>query len=531
MGNPSRFTEIRQAKRLANMNASAVRGSRAPMISREGGRFTGSMSNWNPRHISYPEEGRQREVLTKRTNDLVANDPHACSLIESIVVNTVGPGLWPQSKPNFKRLGITAEQSKEIAEQAEWEFQLFNREADASGVSDYYGIQFQNLWSLLVNGEYINLPLMITDDPSRRYRLAIQALDPSRMRTPSNILNTANVRDGIRLGDLGQPVSYFIANPPDGQMANSMFTTHFNELPPKLGHRHVVMHRFHKKTPEQVRGVSVLAPALSFFRNFADYMDYELLGAIIAASFPVWIEKNAAYDAHGMQGVQQQNNADGTKTHHMSTPPGQVIYGNSGEKPHMLKGDRPNNSFEIFVETALRAFGAATGMPYEIVAKDFSKTNYSSARAALQEAWRVFELYQDLLVNFDCQPVWEMMFEEAVLRGRIKLPKGAPDFYEFRAEYCAATWIGPARTNVDPVKEMVANIMGLNIGTTTRADICAGSNKDWEEQIAQSKREKEALIEAGLPYEPPSVAEAKRPVMDYALNDKDEFNDKEEKVK
>ena len=61
-------------------------------------------------------------------------------------------------------------------------------------------------------------------------------------------------------------------------------------------------------------------------------------------------------------------------------------------------------------------------MPYEIVARDVSKTNYSSARAALLEAWRIFGFYQKWLVDSFCQKVWEMVLEEAWLRGMITLP-------------------------------------------------------------------------------------------------------------
>ncbi len=159
----------------------------------------------------------------------------------------------------------------------------------------------------------------------------------------------------------------------------------------------------------------------------------------------------------------------------------------------------------------LRGAGAAAGMPYELIAKDFSKTNYSSARAALQEAWRVFELYQDWLITHFCQVIWSMFFEEAVLTGRIKLPAGAPNFYEYRAEYCAATWVGPERTNVDPVKEMVADIMGLNAGIITLSDIAAKRNKDWEAQAKQRSRERKTFESLGLNPDPPSVKEAKDP--------------------
>jgi hypothetical protein len=258
--------------RVGKSYPSPYAGGRAASISRTGGSFTGPLAGWNPRRVGYTEEGRQREVISDRSNDLVANDPHACSLVESISVNAVGPGMWPQSKPNHKRLGISEEQAAEVAEAAEWEFEQFNREACARGVSDFYGIQYQNLWSTLVNGEFVNLPLMLKD-PARRYRLALQVIDPQRMRTPSDLSAHADIRDGIRLGPLGEAKGHFIANPTDGQLVGRMFSTAFTELPPKRGHRPVVMHRFHAKSPEQVRGVGVLGPAMNFFRNFSDYLD------------------------------------------------------------------------------------------------------------------------------------------------------------------------------------------------------------------------------------------------------------------
>jgi lambda family phage portal protein len=501
---------MRQQRLMAAGNPLLVPSGRSRTISRKGGTYAGEMAGWTPRRINYREESRQRDLLANRAADLVANDPHATSLIDSININAVGPGIWPQSKPNWKRLGISEEQSVEIAEQAEWEFERFNVEADARGVTDFYGIQFQNLWTTLVKGEFLNIPLML-DDPARRYRLAIQVVDPSRLRTPADFGDSPDIRDGIRLGRLGEAVEYFIADPDDGRFVGGLASNMFAKLPPKRGHRHVVMHRFHAKEPEQVRGYSILGPAMGFFRNLSDYLDYELVGAIVAASFPVFIEKSNPYDAHGLPGVHQVNNSDGSTTHHRETPPGQILYGNSGEKPHIMKGDRPGNSFEIFVERVLRGAGVAAGMPYEVIAKDFSKTNYSSARASLQEAWRVFEFEQDWLVCGFCQPTWEMVFEEAVLRGRIKLPANAPNFYDYRAEYCAATWVGPERTNVDPVKEMVADIMGLNAGIITLADIAAKRNKDWEAQAKQRSRERKTFETLGLNPDPPSVKEAKDP--------------------
>ena len=509
-----RTARMRQQRLTASANPLLVPGGRARVISRSGGGYTApGTGNWSPRRINYSEEGRQRELLANRAADLVANDPHAASLIDVININTVGHGLRPQSKPNWKRLGISEDQATAIAEAAEWEFEQFNLEADARGLSTFKGIQFQNLWSMLVNGEFLNLALML-DGPehaSRRYRLALQVIAPSRLRSPANLSDDTSIRDGIRLGKLGDPAGYFIADPSDGVFSVGLSSNSFVELEPMCGHRHVVMHRFHAKEPEQTRGFSILGPAMLFFRNLADYLDYELIGAIVAASFPVFVEKQDSYDVTELPGVHRSENLAGDPVYHRTTEPGTVLYGNPGEKPHILKSDRPGNSFEAFVEKVLRGAGAVAGMPYELVAKDFSKTNYSSARAALQEAWRVFELYQDWLVTHFCQQIWDMFFEEAVLTGRIVLPSGAPDFYDYRAEYCAATWIGPERTNVDPVKEMVADIMGLNAGVTTRSDIASKRNKDWDAQAIQLSREQKTFKELGLNPDPPSVSEAKNP--------------------
>jgi hypothetical protein len=75
---------------------------------------------------------------------------------------------------------------------------------------------------------------------------------------------------------------------------------------------------------------------------------------------------------------------------------------------------------------------AGLNIPYELLLKDFSKTNYSSARAALLEAWRFFRGRRKWLISYWCQPFFELWLEEEVMQGRIE----APDFYEKRALYC-----------------------------------------------------------------------------------------------
>lgn len=473
----------------------------AATVSRAAAGSMGTMSNWLPRRLSWREEGNQREKIALRSTDIAVNDAHGASIVDSITINSVGTGLWPRSTPNYRRLGISEEQAAEIAEAMEWEFEQFNREADARGITDFYGLQTQDVWSMLVKGEFVNLPLMLRD-PSRRYSLAIQIVDPVRLRTPAVFTSDPNVRDGIRLGEAGEAVGYFLANPENGLIVPDLNLTQFEELPPRRGHRPVCMHKFVPKEPEQTRGVPIFAPVMKLFRDKSDYLDFELVAAIVAANFPVWIEKNAPYDANTLPGVRVgiPATADEERTYYRELRPGQIHYGNSGEKPHFPSASRPSGNLPAFLETVLRAIGAGGGgMPYEITAKDFSKTNYSSARAALEEAWRVFGFTQDWLIKVFCQPVYEMVFEEAWLRGYIKLPKGAPDFYAAKAAWTAAAWTVPERTSLDPVKEMVAHIMGKQNNVATDADFCAKRGKDYEDIYQQRHRERKLAKKLELP--------------------------------
>ena len=484
---------LRRAKARTALNFMA--GS----VNREGASRKGSLANWFVRRLNRLSEARERVVIGDRSEALIANNPHAASIVDSTALATVGgPGLLPQSKPPHKRLGVSEEQAAEVASQAEWAFWLWSREADAEGADHFSDLQYLTVRNMVGRGEYVNLPVRL-DDPSRTFSLAIQILDPRRLRTPHNLVSEKSIRDGIRLGRNGKRLSFFIADPDDGHLTVNLTSQHFREIPAHRGHLPEIFHGFHRKDPEQVRGVSALAPVLKLFRDYEDYMDFEVTGAILAASFPVFIETPDNEDPGEFTG-ETSTAVSNTGTPHKIKEyhPGQVIYGSLNQKPHILKSERPNNSFPVFVETLLRAMGSACGLPYEVVAKDFSKTNYSSARAALLEAWRLFQFYQTWLVNHFCQPVWQMVFEEAWLMGLIRLPAGAPDFYQARHLWTNATWTPPKRGHVDPVKEFAASKEGIVSNMLTLSDWYAEQGKDYEEELRQIAKERKLMEELGL---------------------------------
>lgn len=469
-------------------------------VASRGASRSGTLSNWAVKRLSRFTEANERITLTDRAEDLVASDPHAASVIDSMAVNIVGTGLVPQAFPHERMLGWTEDQSKEFKMQAEYCFSLWaqKEECDSRGRLPFWAKQYLSIYSMLTKGEFLHIPTML-DRPGRTFSLALDTVAPARLFTPSDLSSNSSIRDGVQLGEHGEPESYWFANP-QGRVffGNRLASKEFKQIPFRVGHRPGVLHGFVCKEEEQVRGVSVLRPAMKFFRDLTDCLDFELVGAIIQASFPVFIETQSPTEmlGRGLDGQALSN--DGGGTNYSEVNPGQILYGKAGQKPHVLESNRPGTTFDAFVERILRAVGASVGMPYEVIAKDFSKTNYSSARAALLEAWRVFKFYQRWLIDLFCQPCWDMVLEEAWLRGMLKLPKGTPDFYLVRHALTRCMWIPPKRGNVDPLKEAKAREVELDGDMTTLADIIIeNGGGDWEETLEQRARERRMQIKNG----------------------------------
>jgi lambda family phage portal protein len=466
-------------------------------VSRLAGGVRGTLSNWLVSRTTAWSQRMERQAIGDRAEDLAANDTHAASSIDSISINTVGTGFKPQSQPNAKVLGWTDEQSRDFQVQAEWAWEIFEQESDAAGKLSFWQDCLVGIRTFLVRGEFFRVPVMARR-PGKVFSLALQRVDPSRVYTPSDYFLDAAIKDGVEFGAYGMPTAYWMANPDDHFVSGDLPSSQFARVPARIGHRPGAIHNFIAKSEEQVRGVSILAPAMKFFKDLNDYLDFELVGAIIASSFPVFIETNVPYDtADGLR--QMAGNDVEEKTRYHEASPGMVMYGNANERPHILKSDRPANSFDAFVERILRAIGASIGMPYEVISKDFSKTNYSSARAALLEAWRVFAVYQKWMIDGYCRPVWAMVLEEAWLRGMITLPKGSPDWYDAVHAYTRSTWIPPRKGYVDPLKEIKANILAIqhNISTlsATTAEMGGGdSESNLQQRASERKMERELDI-------------------------------------
>lgn len=340
---------------VRNLSAARVRARGVNRVRSEGGRRDGILSTWNPRRLTEPGEVMDRQTLQLRAEDLVDNDPHAASVVGTMATNIIGTGLVPQAQVRQKVLGLTEDQAAEVHEAQEWSWRQWCGEAHVGGRCHFSDIQYLNALSVLAKGEFVNLTRMV-NRPWRKFGFCLQDVHPARLLSPAEKLLEPNLHDGVETDGDGFPLGYWFANPdPRNYWSPGVVSAgQCVRVDAFRGHVPQVLHCFPYEREEMFRGRSILAPAMRQFRLSHDSVDYELIAQIVAASIPVFIsvqDPQAAYDRlpGGFDGEGSPQELQPVR--HQGVSPGQFVYGNPNEKPHVLESNRPGM--------------AATGRPEE----------------------------------------------------------------------------------------------------------------------------------------------------------------------
>ena len=190
-----------------------------------------------------------------------------------------------------------------------------------------------------------------------------------------------------------------------------------------------------------------------------------------------------------------RNISDNSNEYEMG--PGTINVLKQGEKITFGNPNIPTPGFDTFVKVICKEIGAALNIPYDTLLKEFN-ASYSASRAALMEAWESFRIRRENLVYQFCQPVYEVWLSEAVALGRIK----APGFFvdpAVRAAWCKCQWLGPVQGQLDPTKEVKADILAVQHGFKTHEQVTREyGGGDWNENMERLKQEMETMRDAGL---------------------------------
>lgn len=430
-------------------------------------------------------------ALVARSRDLGRNHGIASSGFQVQIDNVVGTGLRLASMPDYRALGREREWAEEWSRTTEslWRAYSESISFDAAGQQTFAGMTSLVLRTVLVSGEVFALPLWL--ERAGAFRTCFQLIEGDRISNPDYRENTETLRSGIEIDLYGKPLAYYVRRAGQNDYWLSpgfyLFSGKWDRIPAETewGRKRVI-HVFDKDRVDQSRGKPMLSSVLEQFKMFDHYQRSELqssiVNALVAGVIETPMDQSAISELMGGDPNSYLAKKNEWKTRLMG---GAMIPLYPGDKLTPFAPSRPSTQYPEFVSTVLRHIAAALNMPYELLVKDFTKTNYSSARAALLEAWRFFMSRRKWLAENWAQQVYELWLEEAVNAGLIE----APDFYEQRSFWVRAKWIGPGRGWIDPVKEAQAAVVRMNAGISTLEMECAEQGYDWQDVLEQRARE------------------------------------------
>ena len=441
-------------------------------------------------------------TLRERSRDLDRNDPWARSVYNTIAVNTIGTGLVPQSQVNPDDVGADPDTVRTWQRATERIWRQHMPYLDLQQRVHGMIKQVVLFRSVIQSGDALDLPVRVTPGGRRALGFTTEMIEGDRLRTPTDLPTDerSRVRDGVELNDAGIPHAYWIVNHHPGDLYLShvpkdFATNRFTRYPARnaLGQPNLY-HLFWTLRPGQNRGEPWMAPALSIFKDLGDFMEAKIVAERVGACFGVVIKKS---DPMGAMAANTTQQANGQRWE--SVEPGGVNYLETGEDITAFSPDLKGTDLDQFVQVFVRQMGAAIGLPYELITKDFTKTTWHSARASLLETWRFFRLYQAWFAAVYLQPMWEAVQLEAWSRGLLPpVDLLGPNM----ADWLRTRWVPPGRGYIDPVREISASLEAIKGGLSTYSDELAQQGKDWEEIMEQQQREAEKRKDLGLDQEP-----------------------------
>ena len=438
-------------------------------------------------------------TLRERSRDLTRNNALAVGAINTKVTNIVGTGLRLKASIDRDALGMTDEQANEweAAAEREWKLWSESQECDIERTLRFTDIQSLALRSVLENGDvFILLPMV--ERAGNPYELKVQMIEADRISNPDRVSDTEKIAGGVGRDETGAPLRYYIADThPGNYIQPKAVKWDTREAFGETGRRNV-LHLYNKIRIGQTRGVPDMAPVMELLKQLGRYTDAEIMAAVMSGMFTVFIKSESGEESLGTMQIDSDTAGSGTTDPDYKMGYGAMLELKNSESVEFADPKRPNQAFDPFVLAIMRQIGVALELPFELLVKHFT-ASYSAARAALLEAWKFFSARRQWLAMNLCQPVYEAVIEEAVLKGRLQAPGFVNGDPLIRKAYLGAEWIGPARGQIDELKEVKASRERVDGGFSTESrETAMMTGNDWERDHKQRVRERQVKEADGL---------------------------------
>lgn len=479
--------------------------------------------SWNPAIISPDRQiNPVKDMADARSRDMVQNDGYAMGAVHTHRDSIVGSQFRLNAQPDYELLGADEAWSIEFQRVVESRFNLMadSQECwfDAARSNTLTGLIRLGVGGFLMTGEVLATAEWLNKDPARPFSTAIQMVSPTRLSNPDGLSDSKLLRRGVARDLFGRPTGYHIRVAYPSDMFDFSDTLRWRYVPAaKPWGRKQVIHIIEQLQPDQTRGVADMVSVLKQMRMTKKFSDVVLQNAVVNATYAAAVESELPKEmVYGAMGAGQAGFAD-VLGQYMSAlseySNGSTNIAIDGVKmPHLFPGTKlslkpmgtPGGVGSEFEESLLRHIASPLGLSYEQLSRDYSKTNYSSARASMSETWKFMQGRKKSVADRMATSIYILWLEEEINAGNIPLPKGMGSeiFYDpvKREALCACDWIGASRGQIDELKETQAAVMRINSGLSTYEKECARLGEDFRKIFRQRSRENKLMKDLDLTF-------------------------------
>lgn len=506
---PRRGTTQRLARTAGARRGAALRGPGAAIRMFGRGSYNGARTDrpalreWTP-PIGGPNSDTLGDLtaLRARSADLERNAPLATGVINTNVTSTVGTGIVPHARIDRDFLGLTDEQADQWERDAARIFAMWADSAacDLAGRMDFYTMQGLALRSTLVRGDLFAVRRFI-ERAGDLLGTRVQLIEADRVSTPIGMVETDRLMGGVELDANGFQIRIHVRDGHPGEWTGPVRWVPEAVYGATTGRRRV-LHVMESLRIDQVRGIPYLAPVIEALKQLDRYTEAEIMAAVVNSFWAIFIKSPAEDGSNdfldqGDPATLAAMRAQPGGANDFRLRPGMIGTLGPGEEIQQTNTSRPNPQFDPFVQAILRQIGVALEVPFELLVKHFT-SSYSASRAAIIEAWRSTMRRRTWLVSAFCQPIYEWVIEEAIMRGLLE----APGFFDnalVRQAYCTAEWMGTSMGSLDPLSDVEAAEKRVELGISTLAEETAQmTGGDWEQKHRQRRKEHDMRVRDGL---------------------------------
>lgn len=450
--------------------------------------------------------------------EIAITDPFARNFLRLLDLMVAGPSGAAVRAAIPKGDGLDEDLNKRIdASWKEW------AEAPVSVDRQLTFAAVQHLWwrTQATDGEVF---LRMITGFRNRHAFALQFIDSDQIDVNLNqeaYGSRLEIRMGIEIDEWGAPTGFIVRDNPDaagfgyGRRRDPYFVPVYN---PFTGQGEM-LHDFVPMRGNQLRGLSWFAPVIEAAENRMMYAEAEMLAARRGAAQSTVLQARAENAADLMAdealikpGMSEAQIDEIKRRKYQPTiemDPDVIAAIPAGWEIASVDTDHPNAVYPAIIKSFLREYASALGPTYENLCNDRESVNFGSLRGGMILEREFFRYLFGRQIPGLLIPIRSKWLQASMLMG---LASGGAQGLSLPGEdfrpYMATEYDPPGYDWIDPLKDVQASAVALQLGLVSRTELAAQRGKRWADIAVKLSKEKELAELLDIDVTPPGSSQA-----------------------